>query len=173
MGNFFTHWFRPKETKIVMAGLDAAGKTTILYKLKIGECVNTIPTIGFNVETVDYNNIHFTIWDLCGQTGIRRLWEHYCQGTNGLIYVLDSSDEERFDEAREALEGIINDDSLKNVPILIFVNKHDLPNSMNVDDIITSLKLNSIENRKWNCQYSCAITGDGLYEGLDWLSNLI
>ena len=71
--------FGKKEMRILMVGLDAAGKTTILYKLKLGEIVTTIPTIGFNVETVEYKNISFTVWDVGGQDKIRPLWRHYFQ----------------------------------------------------------------------------------------------
>ena len=72
-------------------GLDAAGKTTILYKLKLGEVVTTIPTIGFNVETVHYKNITFTVWDVGGQDKIRPLWRHYYEDAQGLIFVVDST----------------------------------------------------------------------------------
>jgi len=88
------------EMRILMVGLDAAGKTTILYKLKLGEVVTTIPTIGFNVETVEYKNLSFTVWDVGGQDKIRPLWRHYYQGTNGLIYVVDSNDRDRSEDAR-------------------------------------------------------------------------
>lgn len=87
-------------------GLDAAGKTTVLYKLKLGEIVTTIPTIGFNVETVEYKNISFTVWDVGGQTKIRRLWSHYFQNTQGLIYVVDSNDRERMGEAADELKNM-------------------------------------------------------------------
>lgn len=87
MGNLVTHLldrlFGKKEMRILMVGLDAAGKTTILYKLKLGEIVTTIPTIGFNVETVEYKNISFTVWDVGGQDKIRPLWRHYFQNTQG------------------------------------------------------------------------------------------
>merc|ERR1739842_98870 len=83
------------EMRILMVGLDAAGKTTILYKLKLGEVITTIPTIGFNVETVEYKNIEFTVWDIGGQHLIRPLWRHYYQGTEAVIFVVDSNDRER------------------------------------------------------------------------------
>ncbi|KAA8529590.1 hypothetical protein F0562_034310 [Nyssa sinensis] len=86
----FSRLFAKKEMRILMVGLDAAGKTTILYKLKLGEIVTTIPTIGFNVETVEYKNISFTVWDVGGQDKIRPLWRHYFQNTQGLIFVVDS-----------------------------------------------------------------------------------
>ncbi|RNE98217.1 ADP-ribosylation factor 1, partial [Trypanosoma rangeli] len=84
-----------QEVRILMVGLDAAGKTTILYKLKLGEIVTTIPTIGFNVETVEYKNLKFTMWDVGGQDVLRPLWRHYYQNTNGIIFVVDSNDRER------------------------------------------------------------------------------
>ncbi len=91
----------------LIVGLDAAGKTTILYKLKLGEIVTTIPTIGFNVETVEYKNISFTVWDVGGQDKIRPLWRHYFQNTQGLIFVVDSNDRERVGEAREELTKMV------------------------------------------------------------------
>ncbi|CAK91990.1 unnamed protein product (macronuclear) [Paramecium tetraurelia] len=100
----FEQWFGKKEMRILMLGLDAAGKTTILYKLKLGEVVSSVPTIGFNVETVEYKNIKFTVWDVGGQDKIRLLWRHYYQNTQGLIFVVDSSDKERVDVAREELD---------------------------------------------------------------------
>ncbi|CAM8878504.1 unnamed protein product [Rhodiola kirilowii] len=75
-------------------------KTTILDKLKLGRIVTTIPTIGFNVETVEYKNISFTVWDVGGQDKIRPLWRHYFQNTQGLIFVVDSNDRDRVVEAR-------------------------------------------------------------------------
>lgn len=89
-------------------GLDAAGKTTILYKLKLGEIVTTIPTIGFNVETVEYKNICFTVWDVGGQDKIRPLWRHYFQNTQGLIFVVDSNDRERIVEAENELKNMVS-----------------------------------------------------------------
>ena len=81
------------KAKVLMLGLDGAGKTTILYKLKINQTVSSVPTIGFNVEELKYKNLNFTVWDIGGQTRLKALWHHYYSGGNALIYVLDSSDE--------------------------------------------------------------------------------
>lgn len=153
-----------------MVGLDAAGKTTILYKLKLGEIVTTIPTIGFNVETVEYKNISFTVWDVGGQDKIRPLWRHYFQNTQGLIFVVDSNDRERVGEAREELMRMLNEDELRDAVLLVFANKQDLPNAMNAAEITDKLGLHNLRQRKWHTQATCATSGDGLYEGLDWLS---
>ncbi|KAH9524914.1 hypothetical protein Btru_028246 [Bulinus truncatus] len=159
-----------KEMRILMVGLDAAGKTTILYKLKLGEIVTTIPTIGFNVETVEYKNISFTVWDVGGQDKIRPLWRHYFQNTQGLIFVIDSNDRERIGEAREELMRMLNEDELRDAKLLVFANKQDLPNAMNAAEITDKLALHNLRNRAWYIQATCATSGDGLYEGLDWLS---
>ncbi|KAF3421326.1 hypothetical protein E2986_12059 [Frieseomelitta varia] len=205
MGNMFATLFKglfgKKEMRILMVGLDAAGKTTILYKLKLGEIVTTIPTIGFNVETVEYKNISFTVWDVGGQDKIRPLWRHYFQNTQlrllsirllsiqmewfvlyfnintyvdsdkGLIFVVDSNDRERIGEAREELMRMLAEDELRDAVLLIFANKQDLPNAMNAAEITDKLGLHSLRNRNWYIQATCATSGDGLYEGLDWLSN--
>eukprot|EP00662_Eupelagonemidae_sp_cell21_P001877 gene1877-19270_t len=92
ISKLFASMFGKKEVRMLMVGLDAAGKTTILYKMKLGEIVTTIPTIGFNVETVEYKNIKFTMWDVGGQDKLRPLWRHYFQNTNGVIFVVDSND---------------------------------------------------------------------------------
>ncbi|KAK7500806.1 hypothetical protein BaRGS_00008050 [Batillaria attramentaria] len=172
MGGFmslFKGLFGKKDMRILMVGLDAAGKTTILYKLKLGEIVTTIPTIGFNVETVEYKNISFTVWDVGGQDKIRPLWRHYFQNTQGLIFVVDSNDRERVGEASDELHRMINEDELRDAKILVFANKQDLPNAMSTREIQEKLGLHSLR-RDWFIQATCATSGDGLYEGLDWLS---
>merc|ERR1712057_118689 len=158
-----------KDCRILMVGLDNAGKTTVLYKLKLGEVVTTIPTIGFNVETVEYKNISFTVWDVGGQTKIRPLWRHYFQNTQGLIFVVDSNDRDRIHETKDELHKMLNEDDLRDAVLLVFANKQDLPNAMNAAEITDKLGLHSLRQRNWYIQSTCATTGDGLYEGLDWM----
>ncbi|KAJ8584777.1 ARF/SAR [Rhizopogon salebrosus TDB-379] len=165
--------FGKKEMRILMVGLDAAGKTTILYKLKLGEIVTTIPTIGFNVETVEYKNISFTVWDVGGQDKIRPLWRHYFQNTQGIIFVVDSNDRERVSEAREELQRMLNEDELRDALLLVFANKQDLPNAMNAAEITDKLGLQALKQRTWYIQAACATSGEGLYEGLEWLATNI
>jgi len=179
-GKFWSRLFGKKEMRILMVGLDAAGKTTILYKLKLGEVVTTIPTIGFNVETVEYKNISFTVWDVGGQDKIRPLWRHYYQNTQGIIFVVDSNDRDRIDDskdyehsAKEELNRMLAEDELRDAVLLVFANKQDLPNAMKVQEVTERLGLNKLRNRQWYIQGSSAPTGDGLYEGLDWLSNTL
>ncbi|KAL1426137.1 hypothetical protein MTO96_018515 [Rhipicephalus appendiculatus] len=171
LSSLFSRLFGKKQVRILMVGLDAAGKTTILYKLKLGEIVTTIPTIGFNVETVEYKNICFTVWDVGGQDKIRPLWRHYFQNTQGLIFVVDSNDRERITEAQDELQKMLSEDELRDAILLLFANKQDLPNAMAVGELTEKLGLNQLRNRRWYIQSTCATQGQGLYEGLDWLSN--
>lgn len=171
ISSVLTRLFGKKQMRILMVGLDAAGKTTILYKLKLGEIVTTIPTIGFNVETVEYKNICFTVWDVGGQDKIRPLWRHYFQNTQGLIYVVDSNDRERVSEAEKELANMLQEDELRDAVLLVFANKQDLPNAMSATELTDKLGLNSVRGRRWYIQSTCATQGHGLYEGLDWLCN--
>merc|ERR1712204_86149 len=177
MGGFFAKALEKimgkKDVRILMVGLDAAGKTTILYKLKLGEIVTTIPTIGFNVETVEYKNISFTVWDVGGQYKIRPLWRHYYQNTQGLIFVVDSNDRDRIEDAKEELNKMLAEDEMKDAVVLCFANKQDLPNAMPAAEVTEKLGLQSMRNRQWFIQSACATTGDGLYEGLDWMSRTL
>lgn len=164
--------FGSKEMRLLMLGLDAAGKTTILYNLKLEQDVTTIPTVGFNVETVTYKNTKFNVWDVGGQDKIRPLWRHYFSGTQGLVFVIDSSDRDRLEEAKTELARIIQDREMKDALLLVFANKQDLPNAMKPDELSRRLKLDEIaRDHIWKVEPSCATTGEGIFEGLAWLGN--
>lgn len=173
MGAIFSYFnsYLSHEARFVMVGLDAAGKTTILYKLKLGEVVMTIPTIGFNVESIEYKNLTLTVWDIGGQDKIRPLWRHYYSDTQGVIFVVDSNDQERFGLAKKELHQLLGQYELRDATVLIYANKQDLPNAASAAVLVDALGLNSLRGRKWYIQSCCGTTGDGLYEGLDWLGN--
>ena len=130
-------------------------------------------SIGFNVEQVDYKNISFTVWDVGGQDKIRPLWRHYYQNTEGLIFVVDSNDTDRLEAARDELHKMLNEDELRNAVVLVFANKQDLPNALSTSEMTERLGLHQLRSRQWFIQAACATTGDGLYEGLDWLSGVL
>jgi ADP-ribosylation factor protein 1/Arf/Sar family protein len=162
-----------QEMKIVMVGLDAAGKTTALYNLKLGEVVTTIPTIGFNVETVEYKNINFTVWDIGGQSKIRPLWRHYYQGCRGVIFVIDSNDRDRIENAKEELWTMLREKDLSSAAVLVLANKQDLPSAMTTSEVCEKLELSAVRSQRWFVQSCQATTGMGLYEGLDWLAKTL
>merc|ERR1711966_519210 len=130
-----------------------------LYKLKLGEVVTSIPTVGFNVETVEYKNINFTVWDVGGQDKIRKLWRYNFEGTQGLVFVVDSNDRDHIEDAREELMKILNEDEMRDAVVLIFANKQDLPNSMPAAEMAEKLGLQSLRGRQWFIQSTCATSG--------------
>ncbi|CDZ97205.1 small monomeric gtpase [Phaffia rhodozyma] len=167
-------WGKDKEVRILMVGLDSAGKTTILYRLQIGEVVSTIPTIGFNVESVQYKNIKFQVWDLGGQSSIRPYWRCYYANTQAIIYVIDASDAARLPTSRTELLTMLSEEELKGVPVLVFANKQDVSGALSSGEISDKLGLAGGEkSREWSVRGSCATKGEGLEEGLDWLVNII
>ncbi|CAF1554095.1 unnamed protein product, partial [Didymodactylos carnosus] len=128
----------------------------------------------FNVETVSpAPGISFTVWDVGGQDKIRPLWMHYFQGTHGLLYVIDSNDRERIQEARDELFGIINNENMSNVPFVIIANKSDLPTALNCSELIEELNLHSVSKRRWYIQSACAINGDGICEAMQQMAKMI
>jgi len=162
------------------------------------------------VETVTYKNVKFNVWDVGGQDKIRPLWRHYYTGTQGLVFVVDSQDRERIDEAKQELHRILSDREMKDCLLLVFANKQDLPGgayhpAFSSDTIclifaskpclLPKLLRNwafigceivhgmSTRGKSGNlsrlirqlsnlppCPFSCATTGEGLFEGLQWLS---
>eukprot|EP00397_Hematodinium_sp_SG-2012_P046150 GEMP01052044.1.p1 GENE.GEMP01052044.1~~GEMP01052044.1.p1 ORF type:complete len:187 (+),score=27.60 GEMP01052044.1:50-610(+) len=180
--SFSTLWSRliggKKDARILMVGLDAAGKTTISYYLRLGECFTTIPTIiptiRFGVETVEYKNIRMTVWDVGGQDKIRALWRHYFDNTNAVIFVVDSGDRDRIEEAAEEMMKVIQDAGMTvGVPLLVLANKQDLPQAMSVSEIEKNLHLGSLRENQWYVQATCATTGEGVYEGMNWLCDVL
>lgn len=165
--------FGDKEARILVLGLDNAGKTTTLYRLQLGEVVSTIPTIGFNVETVTYKNIKFQVWDLGGQTSIRPYWRCYYPNTQAVIYVVDSCDTDRLGTSREEFHAILEEEELKDAVILVYANKQDLPGALDDAGVAEGLGLSEIKNRDWSIFKTSATKGDGIFEGLDWLSNML
>jgi len=133
-----------------MVGLDAAGKTTVLYKLKLGETVTTIPTIGFNCEEVQFKNLNFQVWDLGGQDKIRILWQHYFSNCDGIIFVVDSNDPERIDLAKEELYKLVSNEDLNSAAsILVLANKQDIAGAMTIPEITDQLSLPTLRGKKW------------------------
>ncbi|KAL3574067.1 hypothetical protein D5086_024680 [Populus alba] len=214
----FDTFFGNTEMRVVMLGLDAAGKTTILYKLHIGEVLSTVPTIGFNVEKVQYKNVVFTVWDVGGQEKLRPLWRHYFNNTDGLIYVVDSLDRERIGKAKAEFQVVYSEsvkDQDNSKTLLVRKDSSELDaelgclaiparkltcflcdasclllaeeflalrlwtletckkGAMTPMEVCEGLGLFELKNRKWHIQGTCALRGDGLYEGLDWLSGTL
>lgn len=155
-----------------MLGLDNAGKTTILYKLKLGKTSKTVPTVGFNVETVKHKNVSFAVWDCGGQERIRPLWRHYFTGTNALIYVVDSLDVDRLEESKQELFRIVTDKELTNCLLVVLANKQDVDGAVKPKDLIERFQLKKLTGEHtWSVIPTIAIDGTGLVETLNWISS--
>ncbi|KAF4669220.1 Arf GTPase arl1 [Perkinsus olseni] len=142
--SLFGRLFGTKEVRILILGLDNAGKTTILYRLQVDDIVQTIPTIGFNVETIQVKNVKLQVWDLGGQSSIRPYWRCYYPNTNGIVYVVDSADRDRLPDARRELNNLLDEEELQGVALLVFANKQDLPDAMSSVEVSEGLGLTQI-----------------------------
>ncbi|CAG2166537.1 unnamed protein product [Oppiella nova] len=175
MGNILGTVFQKpqKSIKLVLIGVPGmgVGRTTLTYKLKCpGEHIETIATAGYNHETITYNNIEFDIWDLGGGSKIAPLYKHFCHNTQCMVFVVDSSDRECIGEARDIFWSLLSDDQLRDAVVLVLANKRDKPDAMTMEEVSERMGLHTLRTHRWHIQSTCAITGEGLYEGLDWVS---
>ncbi|KAL6941683.1 Arf GTPase arl1 [Hanseniaspora vineae] len=178
MGNYFSSmfdrlWGINKDVRILILGLDGAGKTTILYRLQVGEVISTKPTIGFNVETLTYKNLKLNVWDLGGQTSIRPYWRCYYSNTAAVIFVVDSTDKDRMNTASKELHMMLKEEELQDSALLVFANKQDLPGALTASEVSEQLQLTDLKDRSWSIVASSAKNGEGINEGLDWLIDVI
>ena len=158
------------ESRALLVGLDLAGKTTMLYKLKTGKVMTTIPTIGFNIEQLAYLDVSLAMWDVGGLDKVRSLWRHYYRNTEALIFVVDSTDRDRLPEAKEALHSALADVELRDCSyLLVFANKQDLPGAAATGEVAEGLGLDELRGRSWHIQACCSISGEGLHDGLNWI----
>ncbi|XP_033279599.1 ADP-ribosylation factor-like protein 1 [Orcinus orca] len=150
MGGFFSSIFSSlfgtQKMKILILGLDGAGKTTILYRLQVGEVVTTIPTVGFNVETVTYKNLKFQVRDLGGQTSIRPYWRCCYSNTDAVIYVADSCDREQIDISKSDLVAMLEEEELRRAILVVFANKQDMEQAMTPSAMANSLGLPALKD---------------------------
>jgi len=130
---------------VVVIGLDSAGKTSLLYRLKLREFVETIPTKGFNMERIKVSvgnskasSTTFQVWDVGGQEKLRPLWKSYTRRTDGLVFVVDAADAERMEEAKVELHRISRSPENQGVPVLVLANKQDREGAMSALEVCSS-----------------------------------
>ncbi|XP_076829258.1 ADP-ribosylation factor-like protein 14 [Brachyhypopomus gauderio] len=166
------------EARVLLLGLDGAGKSTILFKLKYNQQCQTFPTIGFNVEMIDAKHkrrkIVLTVWDIGGQKKMRVHWKDFYQDTAGLLFVVDCSDKCRLDEARRELEHILKNEQLKGLPLVIFANKQDVEGAATATEITEKFTLRKICcGRDWFVQPCSSARGAGLQDGFRKMVHLV
>ncbi|XP_044755235.1 ADP-ribosylation factor-like protein 3 isoform X2 [Coccinella septempunctata] len=157
-----------KELRLLLLGLDNAGKTTILKIMASEDVTQVTPTAGFNIKSVVSDGFKLNVWDIGGQRKIRPYWKNYFENTDVLIYVVDSSDKKRLEETGIELFELLAENKLEEVPLLVYANKQDLPNSLPSSELAEALGLHSIKDRVWQIQACTAITGEGIKEGMEW-----
>uniref|UniRef100_A0A182TJC7 ADP-ribosylation factor-like protein 3 n=1 Tax=Anopheles melas TaxID=34690 RepID=A0A182TJC7_9DIPT len=151
-----------KELRILLLGLDNAGKTTLLKQLASEEVTQVTPTAGFNIKSVVSDGFKLNVWDIGGQSKIRPYWKNYFENTDVLIYVIDSSDKKRLEETGDELTELLLDDKLKSVPLLVFANKQDVVGALKASEIAECLKLVKLMDRTWQIQGCSALQGTGV-----------
>lgn len=162
------------EVRILVLGLDAAGKTSILHRLSLSQYIqHEPPTVAFNLEKVEVGNLKLQIWDLGGQQQIRPFWRLYFKDTNGIVFVVDSADVNRLDLCCEELNALLQEDELRGVPLVIMANKQDLKEALKAEELSKRLRLTSITDRQWSIYPTSAVTGDGVKESFLYLANTI
>ncbi|EGC37775.1 arfrp1, ARF-like GTPase [Dictyostelium purpureum] len=190
LSGLWKYLFSKNEYFILILGLDGAGKTTLLEQIKTKYTKvpglpphKIIPTVGLNIAKTQYEEIKLTYWDLGGQSQLRSIWNKYFTDVHAVIYVVDSNDKERFTESKDELESIVCDPKLKGVPLLLFFNKQDLPDSESIEfltsvfkSVINNQSLSSSEDgttisRNVQLQSLIASKGEGISEGIKWLAD--
>ncbi|KAF2150726.1 ADP-ribosylation factor [Myriangium duriaei CBS 260.36] len=160
---------KDKEMRILMLGLDSAGKTTIVKKIMGEDVYSVSPTLGFIIKTIDYDGYKLNIWDVGGQKTLRTYWKNYFEKTDTLIWVVDSTDRERIGDCRAELEGLLLQERLMGASLLVLKNKSDIVGGMDEAEIIEALNLSSIQTHTWKIMSCSAITGQNLTQGLEWV----
>uniref|UniRef100_A0A0K8TSA1 ADP-ribosylation factor-like protein 2 n=1 Tax=Tabanus bromius TaxID=304241 RepID=A0A0K8TSA1_TABBR len=160
---------KEKEMRILLLGLDNAGKTTILKRFN-GEPIDTIsPTVGFNIKTLEHRGFTLNIWDVGGQKSLRSYWKNYFECTDGLVWVVDSADRMRLDACREELRTLLQEERLAGATLLVLANKQDLPGALTAQQIKDILDLDNIQTHHWSVVGVSAVTGHKLLNAVDWL----
>ncbi|XP_054438331.1 ADP-ribosylation factor-like protein 4A [Pteronotus mesoamericanus] len=162
---------------IVILGLDCAGKTTVLYRLRFNKFVSTIPTKGFNTKKIKVTlgiskTVTFHFWDV-GQEELRPLWKSYTRWTDGIVFDVDSVDVEMMEEVKTEHHKITRISENQGFPVLIVVHKQDLRNSFlsEIEKLLAMGELSS--STPWHLQPTYAFLGDGLKEELEKLHDMI
>ena len=158
-----------RDVRVLLVGLDNAGKTTILYRLQLGEVLSTVPTVGFNIETVQHDGMQLQAWDIGGQTTIRDFWKCYYRDTDVVLFVVDGTDAERMSLCKTELMGLVLNTQLRRALIAVVVNKSDAKTFQPIEETKRQLRVDMIRPQQWKVFATSAVTGEGLDVLLEWI----
>ncbi|XP_047957769.1 ADP-ribosylation factor-related protein 1-like isoform X1 [Salvia hispanica] len=176
---FYGLWkymFTKMEFRVLILGIDKAGKTTLLEKVK-SQYSNLeglppdriVPTVGLNIGRVEASNTKLVFWDLGGQPGLRSIWEKYYEEAHAVVYVIDAACPSRFEDSISALEKVLRHEDLQGAPLLILANKQDLKDAVHADALARYLDLKKLNERVYAFQAVSATDGLGIKESVKWL----
>jgi ADP-ribosylation factor-like protein 2 len=160
---------KEKQVRILILGLDNAGKTTILQRINGEDYLKIQPTLGFNIKTIEHKGYKLNVWDVGGQSSIRSYWRNYFEQTDGLIFVIDSVDQQRMELAAKELHSLLKEERLQGASLLIYANKQDLEGAIAIKQIASIMRLEDIKTHHWSIQKCSAMSGLNLLAGMDWL----
>jgi len=176
---FYGLWkyvFTKDEFRVLILGVDKAGKTTLLEKLKSIYLKGgglppdrVVPTVGLNIGRIEDANAKLVFWDLGGQVGLRAIWEKYYEEAHAIMYVIDAATASSFEDAKSAMDKVIRHEHLRGAPLLIVANKQDLPGVINDEELALFLNLKELDERPYMFQAVSAYDGRGIKSGIDWL----
>ncbi|CAI9092191.1 OLC1v1027376C1 [Oldenlandia corymbosa var. corymbosa] len=176
---FYGLWkymFSKTEFHVLILGIDKAGKTTLLEKLK-SQYSNLeglppdriVPTVGLNIGRIEVSNTKLVFWDLGGQPGLRSIWEKYYEEAHAVVYVVDAACPSRFEDSKSALEKVLRHEDLQGAPLLILANKQDLAQAVTAEEVGRYLDLKKLDERVYTFQAVSGYDGTGIKESVDWL----
>lgn len=176
----FEYLFKKDEFHVLILGVDKAGKTNVLERLKtlytqsIGlDPGKILPTVGLNVGRLEAYGINLIFWDLGGQSGLRSIWDKYYAESHAIIYVVDAASRSRFEESKAALDRVLASRELLGAPLLVMANKQDLEGAAGAQEVADAFALSRVENRQSKVLPVCAYTGQGLKDGVEWLVHTV
>lgn len=173
---FWEYIVRKEELRVLILGLDKAGKTNLLERLKTLytgspglDQDKILPTVGLNVGHLDINKNQLLLWDLGGQAGLRSIWDKYYADTHGVIFVVDSTAESRLEEAKDAMDRALGSRELFGAPLLVMASKQDIEGALAAAEVTSSLGLGKLDTRACRVQPVSMVTGNGIREAMRWL----
>lgn len=176
-----------KNAKILFLGLDNAGKTTLLRMLKDNRAVSAEPTIHPNTEELIVGQLKLKAFDLGGHETARRLWQDYTTTVDGVVFLVDAIDRQRFPEAKRELDNLLSSEELRGVPFLVLGNKIDMPSAASEEELKYALGLVDTYGKEVASQYyendcgacpievfMCSVVRRmGYKDAFQWLSNFL